>query len=130
MLHLWTVDWKFVGQLRLILSAASRLQELPTVEDESVITFEDAMKKAVHYLQDSEVLLQMTFQGEFSEGWYFCFQSKEYMETGNPSAQLAGNAPFLIDRDTGELHALGTAHPLEDYLNEYVEGKAAAKGPK
>ncbi|EPO8010380.1 YrhB domain-containing protein [Pseudomonas aeruginosa] len=43
---------------------------------------------------DSEVPLQITYEGEFSEGWYFCCQSKEFMEAGNLSAQLAGNAPF------------------------------------
>lgn len=90
-----------------------------------MINYKLALKQAYEYLQDSEVPLQITHQGEFSEGWFFCFESKEYLETGNPSAQLAGNGPFLIDKYSGELHVLGTDKPLEEYLDEYVRGKGA-----
>ncbi|YCH71306.1 YrhB family protein [Pseudomonas syringae] len=40
------------------------------------------------------------------------------------SAQLAGNGPFLIDKETGELHVLGTAKPLKEYLDHYVISKS------
>jgi hypothetical protein len=53
----------------------------------------------------------------------FCFQSREYLETGEFSAQLAGNSPFLVDKDTGEIHELGTAYPIEKYLQDYKENK-------
>ncbi|MCW2256645.1 hypothetical protein M2263_002736 [Providencia alcalifaciens] len=53
----------------------------------------------------------------------FCFQSKEYLETGESSAQLAGNAPFIIDKDTGERHELGTVFSLDKYLQDYEEQK-------
>ena len=46
------------------------------------------------------------------------------METGELSAQLAGNSPFLIDRQSGALHVLGTAKPLESYLEDYIKEKA------
>lgn len=85
-----------------------------------MIEFDQAVAKAMDYLNDSDIPLVLTKTEEFSGGWYFCYQSKEYLETGNPSAQLAGNAPFLIDRETGELLALGTAYPIEYYLDKYV----------
>lgn len=88
-----------------------------------MITYAYALKKAREYLMDSEIPLGITYEGEFSEGWYFCYQSKEFLETGELSAQLAGNAPFLIDRQSGELHVLGTAKPLESYLDDYVKNK-------
>lgn len=50
------------------------------------------------------------------------------METGEVSAQLAGNGPFLIDTMTGELHVLGTAEPMQYYLDEYIKNKAAKLG--
>ncbi|HGW5897099.1 TPA: YrhB domain-containing protein [Pseudomonas aeruginosa] len=93
-----------------------------------MITYACALKKAKEYLMDSEVPLQITYEGEFSEGWYFCYQSKEFMETGNLSAQLAGDAPFLIDRQSGELHILGTAKPLESYLDDYIKNKSVKLG--
>ncbi|MDC6487945.1 YrhB family protein [Pseudomonas syringae] len=46
------------------------------------------------------------------------------METVSLSAQLAGNGPFLIDKETGELHVLGTAKPLKEYLDHYVISKS------
>lgn len=88
-----------------------------------MITFDEAVKKANEYLSDSEFPVVITSQGRFSEGWFFCFQSKEYIETGDISALLAGNAPFIIDKDTGELHELGTAQPLKEYLQEYEKKK-------
>ncbi len=48
-------------------------------------------------------------------GWVFFYQSKELLETGKPSAHLAGNAPILVDRVNAELHVFGTAKPLEHY---------------
>lgn len=92
-----------------------------------MITFDDAIKKADEYLKHTDSPLVITLQGRFSEGWFFCYQSKEYLETGEFSAQLAGNAPFVIDKDTGELHELGTAFPLEKYLQNYEEQKNSKK---
>jgi hypothetical protein len=48
---------------------------------------------------------------------------REYLETGETSALLAGNAPFIVDKDTGEIHVFGTAHPLKEYLQNYEEQK-------
>ena len=89
-----------------------------------MITYAYALEMAKKYLDDSEVALQLTNEGEFSEGWFFCYQSKEYLETGCLSAQLAGNGPFLIDKETGELHVLGTVKPLKEYLECYVLSKS------
>ncbi|EKT57300.1 YrhB domain-containing protein [Providencia burhodogranariea] len=88
-----------------------------------MITFDDAIKKANEYLKNTDIPLVITQLGRFSEGWFFCFQSKEYLETGENSAQLAGNAPFIIDKDTGELHELGTEFSLGKYLQDYEEQK-------
>lgn len=88
-----------------------------------MIDYNEALKIAAQYLQDSETPLQITYQEDFSEGWLFCFQSVEYVETGNPSTQLAGNGPFIIDKDTGELHVLGTEHSPSEYLEEYKKIK-------
>ncbi|QMV65403.1 YrhB domain-containing protein [Pseudomonas berkeleyensis] len=89
-----------------------------------MITYACALERAKEYLTDSEIPLQITFEGEFSEGWYFCYQSKDFLETGELSAQLAGNAPFLIDKQSGEIHVLGTAKPLESYLEDYMREKS------
>jgi hypothetical protein len=44
----------------------------------------------------------------------FLLSVPKYLETGETSALLAGNAPFIVDKDTGEIHVFGTAHPLKN----------------
>lgn len=51
------------------------------------------------------------------------FRIQEYLETGDNASRLAGNAPFIIDQDSGEIVELGTAWPLEKYLKDYEESK-------
>lgn len=89
-----------------------------------MIDYDVAIEMAENYISGSEVPVRLTRQGKFSEGWYFCFDSIAYLDTGNLSERLAGNGPFLIDKDTGELHVLGTSKPLAVYLSEYVESKS------
>lgn len=88
-----------------------------------MINFDEAVEKAKNHLKDADIPVVITLQGRFAEGWFFCFQSREYLETGEFSAQLAGNSPFIIDKDTGEIHELGTAYPIEKYLQDYEEKK-------
>lgn len=52
-------------------------------------------------------------------GWVFFYQSREYLETGDLSQQLAGNAPIIVDREDGSVHTTGTAEPVEHYLAAY-----------
>ncbi|SQH38626.1 Uncharacterised protein [Salmonella enterica] len=53
----------------------------------------------------------------------FFFEYRKYLETGGNASRLAGNAPFIIDKDSGEIVELGTAWPLEKYLKDYEESK-------
>ncbi|MGR2855596.1 hypothetical protein FY046_06010 [Erwinia sp. 1181_3] len=90
-----------------------------------MVSYEEAVEKATEYLKDTDIPVVITLHGRFSEGWFFCFQSREYLETGEFSAQLAGNSPFIVDKDTGDVHELGTAYPIEKYLQDYEEKKNA-----
>lgn len=88
-----------------------------------MVAYEESLRVVSEYLRKSDVSLVITYSEEFLDGWMFCFDSKEYVETGEFSAQLAGNGPLLVDRDTGELHAFGTARPPKEYLEEYSRRK-------
>jgi Immunity protein 35 len=65
---------------------------------------------------------------ELSLGWVFFYQSRRYLENHNPSEALAGNAPLIVDRLTGQVTETGTAYPLEYYLMQYetARGEGAA----
>jgi Immunity protein 35 len=52
-------------------------------------------------------------------GWIFFCQSRAYLESGNFSDILAGNATLIVDRFDGELRVTGTARSIEEYLAAY-----------
>lgn len=56
---------------------------------------------------------------ERSFGWMFFYQSQKYLETGNFTHCLVGNAPLIVNRLTGEIVETGTADTIEHYLAEY-----------
>jgi hypothetical protein len=56
---------------------------------------------------------------ERSWGWVFFYESSEYLRTGNESAALAGNAPYIVNRHTGEVIVTGTAWPTQKYIDDY-----------
>ena len=64
-----------------------------------------------------EILGASTIEREW--GWVFFYQSSEYLQTQNPAAMLAGNAPIVVNRKTGELTVTGTAWPVEKYIEDY-----------
>ena len=66
-----------------------------------------------------KVTLVLTESREESFGWVFFYDSKEFLETDDFSKAIAGNAPVLIDKMTGELTETGTAHPIEYYIGQY-----------
>lgn len=56
-------------------------------------------------------------------GWIFFYQSRAYVDGDVVRHALAGNAPIIVDRDTGELRLTGTAHPVSHYVREYEAEK-------
>lgn len=92
------------------------------------MTRKEAQSKAEDYLTSLEksspglsfhILEDATM--EFSHGWVFCYQSKAFLKSGDPSDALAGNAPIILDRRDGSLHETGTAGGLEDYIQNYED---------
>ncbi|MBV9743811.1 MAG: hypothetical protein JO099_08610 [Acidobacteriia bacterium] len=58
------------------------------------------------------LLRDETIEREF--GWVFFYGPQD------ESITVAGNAPFVVDRNHGSIHATGTAHPIETYLDSYA----------
>ena len=48
-------------------------------------------------------------------GWVFFYETKKYLDDGDPDERLVGNAPIVVDRD-GNVHETGTAEPIDHYL--------------
>jgi hypothetical protein len=52
-------------------------------------------------------------------GWVFFCNSRQFAETGNFMDSLLGNAPYIVDRHTGDLLVTGTAYEIEYYIERY-----------
>ncbi|MCO6560856.1 MAG: hypothetical protein J6574_07075 [Gilliamella sp.] len=88
-----------------------------------MITFNEALDLAKNHIAKMDCSFEITYVERFSEGWYFCYQSRQYLDTGNTSYLLAGNAPIIIDKDKGSIIDTGTAYPIGKYLDEYINEK-------
>lgn len=52
-------------------------------------------------------------------GWIFFYQSQRYVETGDLSSALIGNAPIIVNARTGLASHTGSTYPVEHYIEEY-----------
>jgi hypothetical protein len=68
------------------------------------------------------ILDEHTMETEF--GWLFFWTSKKYQETGEFQYALAGNAPLIVDRRNGSVHATSTARPVEEIVEDYRKSHA------
>lgn len=52
-------------------------------------------------------------------GWVFFYQSRDFLLTGIERTRLAGNAPLIVNRYSGEVVSAGTAEPIEEHVASY-----------
>ncbi len=52
-------------------------------------------------------------------GWVFSVQTDEFLRTGDPSAQLVGNGPLVVEAKDGAVHSLESAYSLADALTRF-----------
>jgi len=77
---------------------------------------------------DERVILdEYTIAKEY--GWYFFFNSKRFMDTGDDRYRLAGNAPFLVTKKGGKIIQFGTAYSIDYYIEQYENGSWPGSKP-
>jgi hypothetical protein len=72
-----------------------------------------------HAAQTAELVIMHELTIEKEYGWVFFYQTKKYLKAGDILDALAGNAPLIVNKFTGEIIETGTANPIEDYIAEY-----------
>jgi hypothetical protein len=87
-----------------------------------MLRFAQALPIAEAWLAAKDIEVELIRDAVIAKpyGWIFFYQSSDFLR--NPDdwkRQLVGNAPFLIDRFSGELRVFGTAYPVETYLDQY-----------
>ena len=96
-----------------------------------MLTFSKARKLAETYVEvmcdgKAELVREAVIAKPY--GWVFFYQSSAHLrETSNISDAFAGNAPFIVDRDSGEIRVLGTALPAETYLENFESNLPPAR---
>lgn len=86
---------------------------------------QEAIKKIETYLnntmklEDDSILLLTDMTIEKEKYYVFFYNSKKYVETEDMAYALAGNAPVILNKETGMIVATGTAYPVEYYMEEY-----------
>lgn len=60
------------------------------------------------------ILNDITEEHEF--GWAFYYNSAKYIETEDFRDAIAGNAPLIVARNTGQIFETGTAYETEYYI--------------
>jgi hypothetical protein len=94
-----------------------------------MLTKEQALEKVTHKINEPDpywpdkpkivVMDEHTIEKEW--GWVFFYESSDYLQTGGFSNRLAGNAPYIVNKATGELVETGTALPTEDYIKKFEQ---------
>lgn len=92
-----------------------------------MLTKEEMFEIATSYLSRSESGIELVIVEEHSivkdYGIIFFYNSKEYLETGNFSSKLIGNAPFLVEKEGGRICVFGTAFMPDIFIEDYESGK-------
>ena len=82
---------------------------------------EQAKKSVLDYIDadknDFVIVEEATLEEDF--GWVIFYDSRSHNETGMFRFAIAGNAPLIVERDTGRILETGTAYPIERYLISY-----------
>lgn len=64
---------------------------------------------------------------EYSWGWLFSYNTQEYLD-GNADAALLGNAPYIINKYTGEVAITGTCGPISAFVAAYEKHLKETEG--
>ncbi|MDC8006031.1 YrhB domain-containing protein [Aureisphaera galaxeae] len=93
-----------------------------------MLTKEKAIEVAKKYVKEDEtesgieMIILHKYTVEKAYGYVFHYTNKKYHETEDFQYAIVGNAPFLVEKETGRVIVFGTARPLEYYINGYENG--------
>lgn len=100
------------------------LEEATELVDAQLRGMEKAAKgfgSALPGYVEQEIELIISKIDEHGFGWVFFWSSKKWVEDNNFEYALAGNAPFLVERNTGRLITLGTSDSPDNYIARYLK---------
>lgn len=86
-----------------------------------MITYEQAREVVEKRIpKDCGIVEERTLEKSF--GWYFCYQSNEYLATRDARHPLIGSGGIVVDKLTGRAFEFGSAYSLERNFAAYEAG--------
>ncbi len=86
-------------------------------KDAEIIAFQYVEVRQKEANCELNIIHELTQEEQF--GWVFYYDSKKFIDTEDPKFAVGGNAPIIIDKQTGKIEITGTAHPVEHYIGIY-----------
>lgn len=86
--------------------------KMPISFDQAMIIAEETVRRFADASCDA---FDIVSHEVIDQGWLFFYNSKEFIESDDPSACLAGNGPIFVDRN-GVMKALPTAIPWQEAI--------------
>ncbi|WP_276482884.1 YrhB domain-containing protein [Paraflavitalea pollutisoli] len=56
---------------------------------------------------------------EKNDYWVFFYNSSRFIETGDFSDSLMGNAPYIVDKYEGGIYSTGAVYDTEYYMDQF-----------
>lgn len=94
-----------------------------------MITREAAYQKAKRFLLeegldvDARIVVPEKQIEDRGWCWVFYYDTRAAYETGDFKKSLLGNAPLAVVKKTGVMYVTGTAHSVDYFLEEILQGK-------
>ena len=88
--------------------------------EEAIETITERLNEPDPSWPDKPVIVVLKDQTIFRDwGWVFFYSTQLYLDTGVISDALVGNAPYIFNRNTGEILPTGTAQSIDYYVKQY-----------
>lgn len=81
---------------------------------------EELAKISKRMLLEDKLVIDNALTMEREFGWVFFYNSEAYLLRKEEERRLLGNAPILVDKLSGSLIFLGTAKPVDEYIQDYL----------
>ncbi len=85
------------------------------------MTLHEARKIIEAFLSPDSAIIENSII-ERPYGWYFDYNTKEYVDTGNKAFYAAGGGGAIVDKNTGKVFSFSSAVQLEDNFKAYEAG--------
>ena len=88
-----------------------------------MLTLDDAYSlveaEFTEFGSDADPVIVKDATQEFPWGWVVFYQSRRFLETSEIRHAFTGNAPYIVNKRSGDIEVTGTAQPVEVYIRKY-----------